>query len=495
MAFTVLTAEVSHETNTFNVNPTDYSAFAETCLLLGEDALTARGAGNTDLAGFRDVALREGWHCRHVISAAARPGGIVTHDAFERITAPILDLASAHRAAFDGVLLGLHGAMVTEDDQDGEGALLSRLRAILGRDMPIAITLDLHANVTARMCDLADIVISYKTYPHVDMRDCGRHAAGLLHRAMRGEIAPRTLRVHRPMLEEVNGGRTDVGPMIQRLAKARAYEAEPGVYAVSVNAGFGNADIAEIGPSVLVTYEDGDAAAHRAFANAIADDIWDRRRETLNSYLSVEEAAERCLRHDPRVGPLVVADYADNPGGGAYGDSTALLAGLLAAGVANACLAPLVDPRTAAALQRCSVGEAVRVSLGGKTDPRFGGGPLDLTGTLISLSDGAYVGDGPMLGGLAGSWGPCGVLRVAGVDILVTTRRQQMLDLQQLKAVGIEPAEKAVLALKSMQHFRAAFEPVAAEVIVCDSGALCSPDLTRLPYKNTPIPTFPLQDD
>jgi len=501
MAFTVLTAEVAHETNTFNVNPTDYEAFAETCLLPGEAAIAVRGSGNTDLAGFRDIAAREGWRALHAISAVARPGGIVTRDAFERITAPILELASARRAALDGVLLGLHGAMVTQDDQDGEGALLSRLRAILGRDLPIAITLDPHANVTRRMAELADVIVSYKTYPHVDMRACGRQAAGLLHRAMAGEIKPRTLRVRRPMLEEVNGGRTDVGPMVARIAKARAYESEPGVYAVSINAGFGNADIAEVGPTVLVTYEAGDAAPHRAFADAIADDIWDRRREPLNRYLSVEEAAARCRTRNTapaagagsETGPLIVADYADNPGGGAYGDATALLAALLAAGVENACVAPLVDPETAADLHTRRVGEEVLVRLGGKTDPRFGGEPLDLVGTVVRLSDGAYVGDGPMLGGLAGSWGPCAVLRVAGIDILVVSRRQQMLDLQQLRAVGIDPAGKDVLALKSMQHFRAAFEPIASAVIVCDSGALCSPDLMRLPYKNTPVPTFPLQ--
>jgi microcystin degradation protein MlrC len=392
--------------------------------------------------------------------------------------------------------------MVTDFSEDGEGELLERLRAVVGPDLPIAITLDPHANVSNRMSDLANIIVSYKTYPHVDMRDCARQAAvdmrdcarqaaEVLHRAMTGEIAPRTLRAHRPMLEEVNGGRTDIGPMIDRLAKARAYEADPDVFAVSINGGFGNADIAEVGPTVLVTGQ-GDQAAHRRFAEEIVEDIWVRRFETLNNYLSVEAAAVLCKHHGQSGGPIVVADYADNPGGGGYGDATALLRAMLDAAVTNACFGPMVDPEAVTELHRHKVGDTVTLVLGGKTDPRFGGGPLELSGRLKLLSDGDYVGDGPMIGGLKLRWGPTAVLSVADIDILVVTIPSQMLDLQQFKAFGIEPEEKTVVALKSMQHFRAAFEPIAGKVIVCDSGALCTPDLARLPYRNVPRPIFPL---
>jgi microcystin degradation protein MlrC len=293
------------------------------------------------------------------------------------------------------------------------------------------------------------------------------------------------------MLEEVNGGRTDTGPMLARIVKARAYEQHPDVFAVSVNGGFGNADITEVGPTVLVTGQ-GDFTAHYAFAEDIADDIWAKRFDMINRFLSVGDAATACLQHDARSGPIVVADYADNPGGGAYGDGTALLRALLTAGVENACFGPMIDPEAAASLQVRNVGEMITLSIGGKTDPHIGGGPLSVTGMLKLLSVGDYTGDGPMLGGLARSWGPTAVLAIDGVDILIVTARSQIYDQQQFKAFGIDPAQKAIVALKSMQHFRAAFAPIAARIIVCDSGALCTPNLAKLPYKHVPRPIFPL---
>ncbi len=494
MPFTVLTAEFSHETNTFSSRPTDLAAFRARYWYSGDEAVVERGHSNTGIAGFLDVARTHDWKIIHTISTAAQPAGFVTRDAFDRVADVIVDAARTHKEQLDGILLSLHGAMVTDFCQDGEGELLARLRSVVGPDMPIGITLDPHANVTRQMCELADIIVTYKTYPHVDMRECARQAAEILQRTMLGEIRPKTLRVHRPMLEEINGGRTDIGPMIERIAKARAYEADPDVFAVSVNGAFGNADIAEVGPTVLVTAQ-GDMDRHRRFADSIADDIWDRRFQGLNTYHSVDEAASICKAYRKTNGPIIVADYADNPGGGGYGDSTELLRALLDASVSDACFGPMVDPEAAAELHERQVGDMITVRLGGKTDPRFGGNPLDLSGTLMLLSDGSYVGDGPMAGGLKGSWGPTAVIRVDGIEILVVSVPNQMLDLQQFRAFGINPTEKSVVALKSMQHFRAAFEPIAGEIIVCDSGALCTPDLSKLPYANVSRPIFPLDKD
>jgi microcystin degradation protein MlrC len=491
---TILTAEFAHESNTFSVRKTGLPAFLARDYLVGEDAIRARGDANTPLAGFHDIGRAKGWRMIHTISASAQPAGPVTAEAFDRLAGEIVEVARRHRGELDGILLGLHGAMVTETSEDGEGELLERLRAVVGPELPIGITLDPHANVTKRMCALAQIIVSYKTYPHVDMRARGRQAATVLGRAMAGEIRPRTLRVHRPMLEEVNGGRTDVGVMVGLLERARDYERNPDVFAVSINGGFANADIAEVGPTVLVTCQ-GDAARHLAFADALADEIWNHRHDVRNDYMTVERAAALCRDYVKTTGPIVVADYADNPGGGAYGDSTELLRALLAAGVRDCAFGPMIDPEAALELQDHTVGETVRLRLGGKTDPRFGGGPLDLEARIVLLGDGAYVGDGPMIGGLAGSWGPMAVIKVDDIEILVASTPQQALDLQQFRAFGIDPAAKRVVALKSMQHFRAAFEPIAGQVIVCDSGALCTPDLARLPYRNVPRPIFPLDRD
>jgi len=489
MSFNVLTAEISHETNSFSLHKTGKHAFMARYALMGVAAIAERGSENTELAGFLDTGRAYGWHVEHVLSAAAGPSGKIRRKAFDWLCEPII--TAIRKNSFDGLLLGLHGAMGLDFCEDGEGELLRRIRSVVGAEMPIAITLDPHANVSNLMCALADIIVSFKTYPHIDMRDTGRHAAEILHRAMAGEIKPRTIRVSRPMLEEVNGGRTDIGPMIERIASARRYEKQADVFAVSINAGFAGADITEVGPTVLVTGQ-GNFTAHRAFAETIADDIWNKRFDVLNDYLSVSEAAAIAATYKPDQGPLIIADYADNPGAGGYGDSTALLCAMLEAGVTNACFGPMVDGEAVEELHSSVVGERVQIVLGGKTDPLYGGGPLTLEAELVSVSDGHFIGDGPMIHGLHGSFGPSAVLRVGGVEILLVTIARQILDLQQFRAFGIDPESKHVVALKSMQHFRAAFEPIAGHVIVCDSGALCTPRYDRLPYRNVPRPIFPL---
>lgn len=487
--FHILCAEISHETNTFNIHPTDIEDFQNRYLLDGHSALASRGDSNTELAGVLDTARDHNWQITHAISAAAGPGGRVTDRAFDHLCEPLLQAAA--RGGWDGVLLILHGAMVTASHDDGEGEILIRLRNLIGPDVPVAVTLDPHANVSAAMCEQAQILVSFTTYPHVDMRATGHRTAELLHRAVTGDIHPVTLRAHRPMLEEANGGRTDFGPMIQRHAMGRAREARKGIYAISINGAFPCADIAEVGPTVLVTSELGLTGA-QAIADEIADDIWKRRDEKLNNYLTVDEAAIQAKAWKPGAGPLVIADYADNPGSGAYGDSTALLAALLDADVCDACFGPMIDPQAAQSLQSATVGSTVSLELGGKTAPGFGGGPLHISGTVLWVGSGHFTGNGPILGGQQRSFGATAVVRVQGIDILIVTIAQQLLDLRQFEAFGIEPLKNNVIALKSMQHFRAAFTPIAGRIIVCDSGALCTLDYAALEYRHVRRPMFPL---
>ncbi len=496
MAFNVLSAEFLHESNTFNIHKTGLAAFEAQIFVTDSAGIAALAGTNTGVAGCLECAEDYGWTLTHAVSAHAGPSGPVTTGAFDRVSGLILDAAQTSKP--DGVLLPLHGAMVTEFCDDGEGELLERLRGVIGPDIPVAITLDLHANVTVRMCQLADIIVSYKTYPHIDMRDAACHAGAILQRTMQGEISPRTIRVQPPMLIEPNSGRTDIGPMVARIAKARAYEKEPDVFAVSINAGFEHADIAEIGPTVLVTCQ-GDETQHRQFAEEIAADMWQYRADVLNTFHNVEQAADIAAEFADsgthKSGPpLIIADYADNPGGGAYGDSTALLDALLTKETPNTCFGPMVDPEAARRLHQHHVGDSVTLDLGGKTDPKIGGGPLNLSGQIRYLGDGICIGDGPMKGGVTLNFGASAVLHVDGMDILIVSLPLQMYDQQQFQTFGIDPAAKTVVAVKSMQHFRAAFEPIAARIIVCDSGALCTPDLTKLPYKNVRRPIYPLDD-
>ncbi|MEO0752676.1 MAG: M81 family metallopeptidase, partial [Pseudomonadota bacterium] len=441
MSFKVLSAEISHETNTFNVYPTTLRCFENRYLLMGDQAIATRGDQNTELAGLLDVGRDYGWEINHVISAAAGPGGRVTRAALDALVTPLL---AAAENTYDGIFLMLHGAMVTDFCEDGEGEILRQLRAIVGPDIPIAVTLDPHANVTIYMCDLAQILVSFTTYPHVDIRATGRRTAELLQRTMSGEITPTTLRFHRPMLEEANGGRTDHGPMIERHALARAYETRKGVHAISINGAFPCADIAEVGPTVLVTC-DSDRVDHRNIGDKLADDIWARRHECLNTYMTSAEAGDVAKSWVASAGPLIIADYADNPGSGAYGDATDLLSALLEAGIENTCFGPLIDAEAAAFLNAQARGDEVTLRIGGKTAPAFGGGPLTVTGTVEWTGDGRVVGSGPILGGLERSFGPTAVLRVAGIDVLIVSITHQMLDLKQFETFGIDPLRKGVV--------------------------------------------------
>jgi microcystin degradation protein MlrC len=495
MTFHVLTGAFVHESNTFKKGETTLQDFRDDVLDLGQAAIDRFGDVNDEIAGFLDAGRDAGWKVTHTVSAHANPGAPVSREAFDHLAGIICDAAAEHRATLDGILLSLHGSMVATFCEDGEGELLRRLRAIVGPDMPIAATLDLHAMVTPAMVEQAQILVSYKTYPHVDMRKIGLQAGRLLDRAMKGEIRPRTFRAHVPMLDEANAGRTDVPETAALYAAAAAHEAEPGILAVSINAGFSEADITEMGPTVLVTHDQGAETRAAEIARALARRIWDGRGKVANAFLTPAEAAAQARDFDAAKGPLVIADYADNPGAGAYGDATALLAALLEAGAAPGAFAPMIDPEAAAILHRHKVGDRVTLDLGGKCDPSFGGGPLRLTGEVVHLSDGTFTGDGPILGGITHSFGPTAVFRVQGIDILVVTLPGQMLDLQQVRAFGIDLARLRFLVVKSMQHFRAAFEPVAGKVIVCDTGALATPQAHLRPYTRVRRPVWPLDRD
>lgn len=495
MSFHVLTGAFVHESNTFKKGETTLQDFAGDVLDLGQAAIDRFGDVNDELAGFLDAGRAAGWRITHSVSAHATPGATVSREAFDHIAGIICAAATEHRATLDGILLSLHGSMVPSFCEDGEGELLRRLRAIVGPDLPIAVTLDLHAMVTPAMVEQAQILVSYKTYPHIDMREIGAQAGRLLDATLRGTVHPRTLRLRVPMLDEANAGRTDVPETAALYADARAYEKEPGILAVSINAGFSEADITEMGPTVLVTYDQGHAARAQAIAAGLAQRIWDGRGSVANAFLTPDQAATEAVDFNAASGPLVIADYADNPGAGAYGDATALLQALLQAGAQPGAFAPMIDPEAAAILHRHKVGDSVTLDLGGKCDPSFGGGPLRLTGQVMHLSDGTYTGDGPILAGITHSFGPTAVFRVQGIDILVVTQPGQMLDLQQVRTFGIEPAAQRFLVVKSMQHFRAAFEPVSGKVIVCDTGALATPQAHLRPYTHVRRPVWPLDRD
>jgi microcystin degradation protein MlrC len=479
-------AMVSHETNTFSPLPTGRRQFEARDLRFGGELLEAYRATGTCLGGMIDAADARGITLVPSVAAAASPGGRVTKDLYEDVKRRLLaDLRTA--GPLDGVLLDLHGAMVVEGLDDGEGELLGAVRAEVGA-CPVAVTLDFHANVTDGMARAATLLHGYKTYPHVDMDARGREATHRLLDVARGRLRPAVALRRPPLLPPLGSQGTARGPMRRLYDLADALEAEPAVIAVSVFAGFPLADIHDAGLAVYVA-TDGDEAGAARRADALAQTAWEHRHEFVHAALAPGEAVARALAMEGR--PVVLADMADNTGGGAAGDTTAVLRELLRAGARDATVACLWDPDAAAACARAGVGASVSLAVGGKVDPTHGA-PVAVTGRVRTISDGRFVHKGPMFRGLPGRLGTTAVLEVAGVKIILISERWQTLDPEMIRLVGIDPLAEKILVVKSTIHYRAAFEPLAHAIVEVDAPGLSSSNLSRFPFVRVRRPIFPL---
>jgi microcystin degradation protein MlrC len=479
-----------HETNTFSRVPTDMAMIRRRDYHLDNEIPAAfRGTRSAFGATF-EAADKFGWTLVHPVSANPNPSGIVTDDAFERITAMVLDAVDM-KGPIDGVLLHLHGAMVSDSHEDAEGEFLARLRRRLEPDVPVVVTLDLHANVSQRMAGNASALIAYRTYPHIDQHERAWQGAELLERAMQGEIRPKTVIARRPMMYGLDHGRTQRGPMAELIARGEALEQRGEALVVSICAGFSRANIHDVGPSVTVTV-DGDTGRALAIAEEFMDYAWETRDFTTVKLLPIAEAVALAQQGKAGDKPLVVADYTDNPGGGGYGDATAFLKSLVEGGVHSVAFHAICDPEAVREGMRAGVGTKTTLTLGGKTDPSIAGGPLSLTGEVLCLTNGRFIAYGPMGGGIERNYGPSMVFRVGGVDIIVITNNGQAVDLAQFTSLGVDPTRYRTVAVKSMQHFRAAFEPIAREVVLVDTGALCSEIYTPELFTRVRRPVWPL---
>jgi microcystin degradation protein MlrC len=486
----VLTSRFMHETNTFSRVTTDMAMIRRRDYHLENEIPVAfRGTRSAFGATF-EAADKFGWTLVHPISANPNPSGVVTDDAFERITGMILHAVDM-KGPIDGVLLHLHGAMVSQSYEDAEGEFLARLRQRLGTEVPVVVTLDLHANVTQRMADNSSALIAYRTYPHIDQYERAWQGVELLERAMQGEIRPKTVIARRPMMYGLDHGRTQRGPMAELIARGEAIERNGEALVVSICAGFSRANIRDVGPSVTVTV-DGNIARGQAIADEFMDYAWAARDYTTVKLLPVAEVVALARQGKPGDRPLVIADYTDNPGGGGYGDATAFLKGLVEAGVDSVAFHAICDPEAVQEGMRAGVGARTTLTLGGKTDPAMGGGPLLLTGEVVCLTNGRFIAYGPMGGGVERNYGPSMVFRVGGIDIILITNNGQAVDLAQFTSLGVDPTRYRTVAVKSMQHFRAAFEPIAREVVLVDTGALCSEIYTPELFTKVRRPVWPL---
>ncbi|MBV8392089.1 MAG: M81 family metallopeptidase [Alphaproteobacteria bacterium] len=490
----VFIAQFMHETNTFSRLKTTLEDYRKRWLVEGEAMLPYFKGTRNEVGGYIDSANKYGWEPVFGAAANATPSGKLTRETWETIRDKIVGAAKA-AGKLDAVCLSLHGAMVTETEDDAEGALLEALRGVIGPDVPMVATLDLHANATEKMARNVSALVAFRTYPHIDGYDRAVQAAALVKEVLDGGKKPRCLLSQPAMLEGADHGRTtEPGEMLDLLAKADAFEKEPGINVVSIQVGFTWSDIPWTGPSIAVSHEPAAEARARAICRELIDDIWRRRDETVasrtGSFISVADAIAAARKEKTRPGPLVIADGTDNPGGGGYNDTTPMLQALIDAGIPNAAVGTIFDPGTVQQAIKAGVGAEIDVELGGHTDESMGK-PVKARALVKMLSDGAFRNDGPMNAGVAGNMGPTAVLRIGGIDVITISNRVQTTDLQVFLSQGIYPRLKDVLVVKSVQHFRAAYAPIAREIVLVDTGGICSPDISRLKFTKLRRPIWP----
>jgi microcystin degradation protein MlrC len=474
-----------HESHSFAPRPTTYPDFVQPGgfprLQRGASMIEAVRGTSVPIAGAIAASEAAGATLVPLGWCIANPAGPITDDAFERICAMLIDaLAQALDAGkLDGVYLDLHGAAVADSFPDAEGELLRRVRALIG-DLPLTISLDPHANLTAQIVALSDAVVPFRTYPHVDMKEAGAQATQLLlARIDRGEAWARAFRQLDFWLP-LGSQCTMMAPMEGVMAERAAMARRNSVAELGFCFGFPFADFADCGAAIAV-YADTQAVAD-ATADAFAAHVAGQEAAFVQDTLPAAEAVAAAIRIAAGARrPVVLADTQDNPGGGGHGDTTGLLAELVRQGAAGAVVCLINDADSAAACHAAGEGAAVSLSLGGKSD----GVPFACTARVERLTDGRFTLTGPMGAGNPADLGPSALISIApGIRVIVVSRKMQALDQAIIRHVGIEPAEVPILALKSSVHFRADFTPIAERIIVAIAPGPVVADPATLPFRH-----------
>ncbi|MBU3738225.1 MAG: M81 family metallopeptidase [Rhodoferax sp.] len=454
-----------HETNTFAPTRATFEDFRRDGgwpgLRRGGEILDTMVARNVPIAGFIEQLKGTAHTLLPTAWAATEPSAHVTQDAFERIAAMILE--GVRDARPDAVYLDLHGAMVTEHLDDGEGELLARVRRLVGPDMPIIASLDLHANVTRQMLACADTLVAYRTYPHVDMADTGARAAHLLLQRAAGLPRPAVAARRIPFLIPLSSQSTDLEPSRGVYAALAAMESAE-LPTLSFTPGFPAADFPECGPVVFAYGKS--AGSAQAGADALAAMIEAAEARFDVQVWSPEAAVQRAMQLARQASrPVVIADTQDNPGAGGNSDTTGMLRALLSCGAPRAALGLMVDAAAARAAHAAGVGSTITVALGGKSGIA-GDAPLEASFRVEALSDGRVHCNGLFSRGATMVLGPSACLSIQGVRVVVCSHKTQLADQALYRFVGIEPTEQAILVNKSSVHFRADFTPIAHEILV-----------------------------
>ena len=499
---TVLLGAFAHEANTFVPDPVTRSDFQARRELFGDAILAEMAGTETAIGGAIAAAADRDVDLVPTVAAFATPGGVVATETFEFYTGQIVDGVREHEADLDGIILPLHGAMVAEEHSDGEGEILERVRDVIGDAMPIVVTLDLHGNVSERMVDLADALVAYETYPHIDKAATGERGLRLLDQMMAGSISPVMHQERPPLIAFQPKAYTPSGPMAEVMAAARDLEGHEAVLKVNVLPGFYHADIPEMGFTVS-TVADGDAGLARQTSRTLAETVWSMREQFIGDYPKPPEAIAEAkafrAEMDPDAGPVVMADFGSNPGGGGASDGTTVLREMLEQGLTDAGWAIMYDPEVVEQCVAAGVGERVTVTLGGKSDGNHGAPIEYLDGYVKAITDGRYVNQGTSHSGK-------GVQNAIGrtvrfecgpddsITVVVAETRASAFDAEIWRHVGLPPERLHYICIPSLIAFLGDYEPMSSEVILIDTPGLSAVNPARFDYRHIPRPLFPLDE-
>ncbi len=487
----VLVAMMSHETNTFSPVPTPLERFGNGRPPAEDDAAYRQLKGKAaTMSGLLDVADARGAQIITPIAAGAPPSGPVNSEAYRYMTDRICNAAGG----CDALLLDLHGAMVTEDCEDGEGELLSRLRALYP-DIPIAVGLDMHANLYPAMVDHSTVITGYQTYPHIDTYETGVRAATVLFDYLEGKVKPTMSWGNVPMLPHVMRQGTDDHPNRELQARARELEGTEAL-TVSLFTGFPHADITNVGLSVVVVTDD-----DREKADAIRDELlkmaWDHREAFVYRKEPLGDSVRRGIEaaKQPGDGPVILLDHYDNTASGGTMDTTEVLREILEQGLEDVAAFGIHDPEAVEKMIEQGVGNEMTIRLGARfhldalaEQSR----PLEVTGVIRMISDGKFTVQGPMGTGATMHMGKTVVLDTGAVQIIVISRHIEPFDLGCFTSLGIDPLQKTYLMLKSRIHYRATFMPIAKRIIECAGCGVCTSDYDQLTFRHVRRPIYPL---
>jgi microcystin degradation protein MlrC len=479
----LFSATIATESNTFSPLPTSLEAYKE-CVFLGpgEHPDETPLFCTAPLWVARRRAARDGFTLIEGSCFAASPAGTTIRKDYEWMRDRILEECRA-ALPLDGVLLGLHGAMVAHGYDDVEGDVIERVRAIVGPDCVIGVELDPHCHLTVKCLSACDVMILYKEFPHTDVAERAEELLDIVLAAIRGEV--------RPVMSVYDCQQLGTYPTTEPLMRGfvdriMALEGKDGILSISIAHGFLFADVEEMSGRILVV-ADGDKAKADALATRLGEEFVAMRGRTMPAFLTVAEGFAQALAHEGR--PVVVTDPADNPGAGAPGDNTMMLRTLLEMKAREACLGPMWDPMAVRLCFDAGLGTQFALRIGGKIGPASGQ-PVDVLATVVGLKRDCWQSFGPTQVPL----GDCAAVRIDGVEVVLISNRNQALGLELFRNVGVEPTERKIVAVKSTNHFRGNFGPIASRVVYVESDGPVPHDPRKIPYARIQRPVWPLDE-